>query len=138
MTDVEAQGIWFLSVTFGLVHFFIKMSILLLYRRIFSNINRAFVIGLRVTIAYVTAWSVATTLVCIFQCVPINVFWLNAMLDPPPGRCINTFDAEVILGILNTIGDFAVLLLPTFALWNLRMSTAKKVGVGAIFMVGFL
>lgn len=133
------QGIYFLSVTYGFVHFFIKMSILLLYRRIFVKINRAFVIGLRATMIYVTAWSVATVLVCIFQCTPISFFWKQALPNPPPeGICIDIVKTTVSLNALNTVGDIATLLLPTLALWHLQMSTGRKVAVAGIFMVGLL
>lgn len=133
------QGIYFLSVTYGFVHFFIKMSILLLYRRIFAKINRAFVIGLRATMIYVTAWSVATVLVCIFQCTPISFFWKQVLPIPPPeGICIDIVQTTVSLNALNTVGDIATLLLPTLALWHLQMSTGRKVAVAGIFMVGLL
>lgn len=116
------------------------MSILLLYRRLFASINRAFVISLRATMIYVTAWSVATVLVCIFQCTPISFFWTRGLpIPPPPGsHCIDTTAAEVSLNILNTIGDIATLLLPGLALRNLKMSTNRKVAVASIFMVGLL
>jgi hypothetical protein len=137
-TDPQVQGIYYLSVTYGFVHFFIKMSILLLYRRLFSDINRAFAIGLRATMVYVTAWSVATVLVCIFACTPISFFWTQLLPNPPPGVCIDEVAAEVGLNVLNTVGDIATLLLPGLALWGLRMTTERKVAVAAIFMIGLL
>lgn len=89
--------------------------------------------------AYVTAWSVATALVCIFQCTPISFFWLQFSPNPPPnGTCIAIGETEVSLNVLNTVGDVMTLLLPSLALRKLRMSTGKKVGVAAIFMVGIL
>lgn len=125
-------------MTYGFVHFFIKMSILLLYRRLFSNINRAFVIGLRATMVYVTAWSVATVMVCIFACTPISLFWTRLLPIPPPGVCIDVPAATVGLNVLNTVGDIATLLLPGLAMWKLRMTIGRKVAVAAIFMIGLL
>ncbi|MCJ1366566.1 hypothetical protein MMC16_005695 [Acarospora aff. strigata] len=131
------QGIYFMSVTYGFTHFSIKMSLLLLYRRIFAKVNRAFVIGLYGTMIYTILWSGATVLVCIFQCTPISFFWEQILPVPPPdGHCIWIAATEVSLNILNTIGDIATLILPAIALWNLHMSRARKVAVGAIFLVG--
>ena len=89
--------------------------------------------------AYVTAWSVATAIVCIFQCTPISFFWKQGLPIPPPGgHCIDIPAAEVSLNVLNTVGDIATLVLPSLALWNLHMSNGRKVAVAGIFMVGLL
>lgn len=132
---------YYLTITYGLVHFFIKMSILCLYRRIFTNINRAFTIGLRGTMVYVTLWSLATAVLCIFQCTPISYFWLEILpgaAEDPTRTCINRIPAEVSLNILNTIGDVALLVLPALALWDLQMSRGRKIAVAMIFLIGIL
>ncbi|KAI9872486.1 MAG: hypothetical protein M1830_001567, partial [Pleopsidium flavum] len=128
--------IYFLSITYGFVHFFIKMSILLLYRRIFTTVSRVFVISLYTMMIYVTAWFITTLFLCIFQCTPIQFFWMQVLPEPPQGYCIDLVQAEVSLGILNSIGDAATLILPSLALWKLQMSTGKKVAVAAIFLIG--
>lgn len=127
-----------MSILFPLVHFFIKMSILLLYQRIFTTANRAFVTGLYAIMTYVTVWFIVTLLVVIFNCTPIDFFWRQIEPVTPDGFCVQHIPAEVGLGILNTIGDLATLILPTLALWNLQMSTKRKVAVAAIFLIGIL
>ncbi len=114
------------------------MSILLLYRRIFTTVNRVFVIGLHTIMIYTTAWFLTTLLLCIFQCTPISFFWRQVLPEPPQGHCIPLVPAQVSMNILNTIGDIATLILPGLALWKLQMSTGKKVAVAAIFLIGIL
>lgn len=114
------------------------MSILLLYRRIFTTVNRVFVIGLHTIMIYTTAWFLTTLLLCIFQCTPISFFWRQVLPEPPQGHCIPLVPAQVSMNILNTIGDIATLILPGLALWKLQMSPGKKVAVAAILLIGIL
>ena len=48
---------FFLSVAYTLAHFFIKMSILFLYKRIFTTLSTWFRLGLYFCMAYVSAWA---------------------------------------------------------------------------------
>jgi hypothetical protein len=56
---------FYLSITYTLAHFFIKMSILLFYIRIFTLHITWFRIGIYTTMAYVTGWALSL-LVLIF------------------------------------------------------------------------
>ncbi len=114
------------------------MSILLLYRRIFTTTNRAFRIGLYATMAYVTLWMLAVIPLTIFQCTPIKAFWSRTRMPPGSWTCVDAFAAQIAMSVLNVIGDLAVLLLPSLALYNLKMSSSRKVAVAAIFLVGLL
>lgn len=44
----------------------------------------------------------------------------------------------IVQGVGNIIGDFYLLLLPMPVVWKLQLSLQKKIGVMAIFLIGFL
>ncbi|KAL8952410.1 MAG: hypothetical protein Q9222_001687 [Ikaeria aurantiellina] len=109
-----------------------KLSVLLQYLRIFvPRRNRAFylawlLIGVNVLINISLAFSFA------FQCVPRHKLWLPAT----DGRCINLASAFIVSASTNTITDFAVFLLPLFAIWELQLPWERKLGVSTVFTVG--
>ena len=131
-----------LSITYSCVHFFIKMSLLLLYRRIFTTFDRTFRIALYVIMAYITGWSISALFVCIFACSPISFYWEQAfiLVEGPviPGKCINIVAAESGIGILNAIADLSILSLPMMSVWRLKMDTYRRIGLSAVFSLGAL
>jgi hypothetical protein len=55
-----------------------------------------------------------------------------------PGTCISTNGSIIATSIINIISDWSALILPLVVIRKLQMSTKKKIGVMAIFAVGFL
>lgn len=88
--------------------------------------------------AYVTLWALAVIPLTIFQCTPIHAFWNKTRLPPGTWTCTDSFAAPFTASVLNVIGDLIVLLLPVLALYNLKMSSRRKLAVAAIFLVGLL
>ena len=63
-------------------------------------------------LAFVTALAVSTTLVSIFQCVPIHDFWdAFAGAVSSKGRCINVQNYFLIVGSINAVTYFVLLAL---------------------------
>lgn len=99
----------------------VKFSILLLYHRIFQSIK--FKIVLWAVAVFVSSYTVAGTLVVIFQCVPVRSDW-DPSIEP---HCVN-LDAELIaIGVLNSFTDFLILGLPIPFLLRLHSSMAHKI-----------
>lgn len=81
----------------------------------------------------------------IVQCVPVPYFWYRAYslsgIKPPykmTGTCEPQIPHNVATAAVNVVSDFGILLLPLIGLRGLQMSTRRKVGIAAIFALGFL
>ncbi|KAL9602062.1 MAG: hypothetical protein Q9219_002058 [cf. Caloplaca sp. 3 TL-2023] len=81
-----------------------------------------------------TGFYVATTLVKVWECIPRERIWNKDV----QGHCISVSSLLNTSGIFNSATDIMILLVPIKSVWRLQMSTARKVGVAAIFTVGFL
>jgi formate-dependent nitrite reductase membrane component NrfD len=109
-----------------------KISILCLYRRIFST--PAF---LRLTLLFgilIVAWGVAALPVGIFICVPPRRFWKPAV----PGHCNNFGTAFIILETVEIVLDFAQLVLPVHMIFTLNLTRRNKIVLSLIFLSGGL
>ncbi|TAQ83145.1 hypothetical protein B7494_g8530 [Chlorociboria aeruginascens] len=133
---------WFLSLSYSLTHFFVKMAILFTYVRIFTLRIRWFKFAVWAAMFYVSAWAFGTFIMTVTECRPLNYFWESVNINratPAVGKCtINTQAAEISTSILNTIGDFILLILPMTVIWGLNLNMAKKIGIMGIFCVGIL
>jgi hypothetical protein len=108
-----------------------KLSILLLYRRIFTTNNPYFKYALYAVGSVLVGWAIAGFFTTIFQCWPVHTIW-----DHSGDECIDLVPALVGLATINTLLNGAVLILPLPMLWNLRISLQQKIGVCGIFILG--
>jgi len=108
-----------------------KLSILLLYRRIFTTNNPHFKYALYSIASILVGWAVAGFFSTVFQCWPVHTIW-----DHTGDECIDLVPALVALATINTLLNGAVLILPLPMLWNLRISLQQKIGVCGIFVLG--
>lgn len=110
----------------------VKISILLLYRRLFNN--RRFRQCVWFGIGFLAILLVSTLLATIFTCVPIRGFWDTTV----QARCINAITFYWSYTIANVVTDFYLLLVPIPMLWSLKISPRQKIGVALLFMLGCL
>ncbi|CBF87153.1 CFEM domain-containing protein [Aspergillus nidulans FGSC A4] len=113
----------------------IKISMLLLYLRIFPNRNLR--IATFIMLAIVSMWGVAYTLVIIWICSPRSFAWLG-WDGEHTGTCVNSMVVQVSHAILNIVFDVIVLGMPLPVLLRLDMSKTKKAGVCVMFLTGFI
>jgi hypothetical protein len=112
--------------------FFTKLSILLLYHRIFPS--KIFHRILWAVGTFILAYSITSSLVNLLQCLPIEANW-NPELAAT-AKCVN-FGAELIaMSTINAVTDFVLLVLPMPRLWGLHTSLNKKIQLMAIFALG--
>lgn len=110
----------------------IKLSILLLYRRIFTGklftqINYS--LG-----AILIIWCVVMEILGIINCLPINAYW-----DPSVnGKCLSFRDYSIGYAALNIFTDIAILILPMPMIWRLQLPTFQKVALTCNFLLGSL
>ena len=108
-----------------------KLSILLLYRRIFTMHTPWFRWSYRAIVVVLAGWAVGGFFTLIFQCWPIQSAWTHM-----GGHCIDLKAALTTLASINTALNAAILILPIPMIWNLQISRQKKVGLCAIFAIG--
>ncbi len=109
-----------------------KLSILLLYKRLFPV--RPFVVVLYITGAFVAAYSLTAAMVNLLQCLPVNSVW-NPAVKP---RCVNLGLELLIFSSINVVTDFVILVLPMPLVWRLHTTTARKAQVSGLFLLGAL
>ena len=111
----------------------IKISILMLYIRIFGRLRYFRIIALCLG-TFTICWFITVVLVITFQCNPVMFAW-DKSID---GTCINAWLFFVIGSTLNTITDFAILILPLPAVWHLTLGKFQRISLIGIFMLGSL
>lgn len=135
-----------------------KISILLLYLRLFPETERWFRVACWTWISISAVTIVPAYLTVLFQCSPIHFAWcvylhklaylrLGNTIDlshiyrhrwdgEHSGRCINTAAQITAFAGVNICLDLVVMLLPIPRLLTLNISRSKKAGVIAVFLVG--
>lgn len=74
---------------------------------------------------------------------PLNYFWLQyspaGMQGLVKGRCTLSVDVpKQAFCALNSLADFALLIVPAAAIGKLKMNLNRKIGLIAIFLIGTL
>jgi len=136
-TDFGIQIFWMEQYIYQAIVVMTKISIVLLYLRIFPReVSRNFNYICYAVIGTLAAYLVA---MCIFfgmQCKPISFFW-KQWDGKHTGQCIN-FQLGVYIGSgVNIAFDLVVFLLPVPRLLKLQVKDKRrKIGVVFIFLVG--
>lgn len=114
----------------------VRVSILLLYRRIFDI--RSFRIVTTGLIALCVAWGISICAANIFQCHTIADAFRPEVVGALDGRCINL--QAMFYGTLGTgfTLDLVILALPFPRIWNLRLERRQKLELTAILGLGGL
>lgn len=126
---------WFFiaQVPYKIALGFTKASIVLLYLRIF--ITEIFQRVGKVYLVFITAWTIASVLVTIFQCIPIEASWNKNITQK---RCVDKNSWWYAFAAINTVTDFLIAILPIPALCHLKLSKHDRIGLFCVFGVGAL
>ncbi|KAJ5676034.1 hypothetical protein N7462_008931 [Penicillium macrosclerotiorum] len=108
----------------------IKISVLLMYRRIFPV--RYIKVGCYILGAITIAWVISIDLLAIFQCTPISKAFNRAL----PGHCIDLKGALIGNGAPNFVTDIFILALPVRLIWRLQASLWQRLSVICVFLTG--
>ena len=112
----------------------VKISVLLLYRRIFDTLNfrRATLI---VAITCI-AWLIAALLCLAFQCrTNAERYIANSLFSD---QCIDLKAYWAAVTGSNMGLDLVILCMPLYIVWKLKLSTRQKVVLSGIFALGAL
>ncbi|KAJ5457865.1 hypothetical protein N7475_009253 [Penicillium sp. IBT 31633x] len=110
----------------------IKLSILMLYRRIFPI--RAMKYAVNAVSMIVILWAACGIVAGCFTCIPTEKLW-HPMLE---GGCMNLSKFYYGLQIPNIATDAIILVMPMHIVWSLPISKAQKLGLSGIFILGLL
>ncbi len=110
-----------------------RVSIVALYLRVFTKgITRTLS---WVVMSYLISFVVAQMIAGGLECRPISALWDK---DVVGAKCINFILFFKLSGVMNILADVAIMLLPAYTVWNLHASTARKAGIGLVFLSGSL
>ena len=116
--------------------FLVKLSLLLLYLRIFTSVRHIRILIFIGIAFHLILYTTSFVLEFVFCYPRRGQSFLTSFTAP---RCAgNAAELGIAQGVGNIIGDFGLLLTPVPVIWKLQLSFKKKVGVTAMFMTGFL
>lgn len=116
--------------TLGLV----KISILIQYLRIFPS--KPIRISCYVLIGLVSIYTIISTTLSAFSCVPVAFFWDTSI--PGPHKCLSQLAFWFSNASFNILTDLAVLILPMPVIKSLRLGKQQKYALMGVFALGGL
>jgi len=129
-----AQALQATLITYSLTITTVKISILLMYRRIFpTKLFRKTTLFLGVACV---AWFIAEVFSDVFQCHPIVAAWDPAFMFS--NQCINLEAYFWGISATNMILDVIILCLPLRVVWELELPIRQKCILSGIFLMGGL
>lgn len=111
----------------------IKVSILLMYRRIFS-IDESFRLQSLLVGVVVLAFWIAATIATLLHCRPMNLRWISLSDE----HCFNLNLFWMVTGVVEVVIDTVILALPVRMVLGLNLSRKDKVSVVFVFLLGGL
>jgi hypothetical protein len=134
LTEAKIRQLSAVDIVYGVVIFFVKMSLLFLYYRLFSVYasSRKLIYGgifmcTLITLPYI---GIAISRVVVCSSFKINLEHLTYCYTKP----VNT--AVLVFGVANVINDFYILAIPMLRVKSLHVESRAKIGLVAIFLVG--
>ncbi|KAF1812450.1 hypothetical protein P152DRAFT_449194 [Eremomyces bilateralis CBS 781.70] len=112
-----------------------KLSLLFLFRRIFST--QPFKRVVDVSIAIATAWLLGFWLASLFQCTPVNTIWTRWEREYAQ-YCFDVVKFYWAIGVTDAVTDLLIMVLPIPMIWKLQMPIKQRVAVGGMFLAGSL
>ena len=112
----------------------VKISILLMYRRIFDT--EAFKRATLVVGTACVAWAIAAIFCLIFQCHPFSGLWNPELTFT--SKCINLQSYYRAVASSNMALDIIILCMPLFMVWRLKLEASQKLMLSGIFALGGL
>lgn len=113
--------------------YFVKLSLLILYYRVFG-VNQHFQQAVYFVMGLWSLYIFISIFITIFQCTPVSKAW-DLELE---GHCFDLVKLGISSGYVNIITDTIILSLPIPMVWSLQLSWKVRLAVMAIFLTGTL
>lgn len=118
--------------------FLIKFAILLQLRRVFVPLHKRNMMFwtchalIWLNFIYYTIY----VFLAIFWCNPVKKGWSTQVYPEIEGSCLDLSAAYMVGAVINTVSDISIVLLPQPLIWSLQLSSKRKIGLCAIFLIG--
>ncbi|KKZ67578.1 hypothetical protein EMCG_06637 [[Emmonsia] crescens] len=127
---VSMKMFWAVQIAYKSALNLCKMSILLLYRRIF--VTRKFQIAVNIVFTFVVLYFIAALLANLLECRPVAKNFDMTI----PGTCLNLTAHWFANAISTASSDIVTLLLPMPVIHRLRLPPRQKYGLMCVFALG--
>lgn len=113
-----------------------KLSLMLLILRVFRTVQRDLFYWLTLALITVNPTFYALFLIIpIVQCTPRARIWSQEEI---PGHCLKIFGLYYASASFNLVSDIAMLSVPIYLVWNLKVILRRKIGISGVFSTGGL
>lgn len=133
-----ARIVWTAELSFLVCGCFVKISVLLFYRRLVRDtFSRAWKWAVICAITFTVAYTLAFILALALNCSPTEAYW--EAFDPEYSKdysCVNTTVINSLSGIMGILGDVYSVALPCIMTRNLMLPFAQKIGLYIVFGLG--
>lgn len=121
-----------LAIIYVFAIFFIKLSICLLYIRIFSvqRTFRYFVYAGMISCAISYTAYLGVSIATVVQCAGVSFAKL--------GLCVHAKVITIVTSVINVVTDLYILALPIGPILKLKLRRRQKIGLLAVFLSGLL
>ncbi|KAJ5943349.1 hypothetical protein N7516_003517 [Penicillium verrucosum] len=127
-------GSWMIQKFWAPSMAFVKISIVVFIKRLFSSI-RTYVVISNCLAGFIATWALAALLTNIFQCTPVQYYY-NKDLD---GHCMSgQVEFFQVMGSIALIEDVIILCLPIPVFWKLQINNRQKIALTMVFSLGGL
>lgn len=87
-------------------------------------------------LAFTAAWAVTAFFMALFQCSPIQAYWLP--FQYPEAKCMDTTILFYTTGFMNVASDFLIFLWPVKDLAKIQISVKQRVTLITMFSLGIV
>jgi hypothetical protein len=128
-----AQAIYVAMIEYCLALGFVKISILIMLRRIFDTPYMRICCNILGIITVL--WTLVFLFLGVFQCLPVNRAWDR---ENVPGRCLDINSLFIANAVPNIVTDAVMVALPIYPVAKLNLPLSQRIAVIGIFLLGSL
>lgn len=134
---VILQAQYVSQTTEKIAYGFIKMGVILFYRRIFQT--QKFGLACIIMLAITAAWTISYFIVTVAACGSnISLIWTYTSIKVLHSQCVQTVDVLLSYNVTDIVLDVIILSMPLPMIWKLNMTPNRKLAISAIFLLGIL
>jgi hypothetical protein len=128
---------WWYRIVYCAAACFTRTALIFFYYRLTQGgrTQKSFRRWIHAVAVFSAAVGLTLIVVTIFQCSPIRAMWTYPAIK---SKCVNEGIMTFICGIINTIADIAVVVLPIPLIYKLRLPLKCRVSAMFLVSLGFL
>ncbi|RMY22166.1 hypothetical protein D0867_02883 [Hortaea werneckii] len=128
---------WLAQMTFAWGTGFVKISVLLFYRRIQSGtFNRPWLFAIYGAIVFTVLSTVVMAVLLAVNCLPTEAYWMVYSFHwHKEYTCRRVVSINAVAGGLSLLSDLYSVVLPCIMLQGLEISRKQKIGLNLVFLV---